>query len=244
MRRAAVVVLAAVAIVGWAAADPVTPAIPRQDAPIDEAPLPVPRSEAPVVVSGVRARVLHRAPLRARPGKRIVRHLGRRTRFKSRTILTVVARRGVWLGVLHEDMPNGRAGWLHERHVRLLASPWTIVVDRSARRAEVRRDGRVVQRFPVGVGRRASPTPLGRFGITDRLVAGPGLPYGCCILALSGRQKNLPQGWPGGDRLALHGTPSDRVGGEQSAGCLHVRERDLRPLIRRVPAGTRVDVVS
>jgi hypothetical protein len=244
MRRAVALGLATVAFAGWSAADPVAPAVAPPAAPVPDPAAPAERSEALQVVTGVRARVLHRAPLRARPGKRVVRQLGRRTRFRSRTILTVVARRGVWLGVLHEDMPNGRAGWVHERHVRLHPAPWSIEVDRSARRAVVRHEGKVVQRFAVGVGRPGSPTPLGRFGITDRLLAGSGLPYGCCILALSGRQRNLPQGWPGGDRLALHGTPGDRVGGASSAGCLHVRERDLRRLIRRVPAGTRVDVVA
>jgi lipoprotein-anchoring transpeptidase ErfK/SrfK len=243
MRRAVALGAATVAFTGWAAADPVAPSVAPSRVPAERAQAPAARSEALELVTGVRARVLHRAPLRARPGKRIVRQLERRTRFRSRTILTVVARRGVWLGVLHEDMPNGRAGWVHERHVRLLPAPMTIEVDRSERRAVVRRDGQVVKSFRVGVGRPSSPTPLGRFGITDRLIAGSGLPYGCCILALSGRQPNLPQGWPGGDRLAFHGTPGDRVGGAQSAGCLHVRNRDLRRLLRLVTAGTRVDVV-
>ncbi len=251
MRRAVALGLATVAFAGWTVADPVAPAVPpppsgvaAQAAPPAPPPPSSPggRSEAPQVVKGVRARVLHRAPLRARPGKRVVRRIGRRTRFRSRTILTVVARRGVWLGVLHEDLPNGRAGWVHERHVRLLSAPMRIVVDRSARRAEVLRDGQVVKRFTVGVGRPGSPTPLGRFGITDRLLAGSGLPYGCCILALSGRQPKLPPGWPGGDRLAFHGTPGDAVGAATSSGCMRVRERDLRRLMRTIPVGTRVDV--
>jgi lipoprotein-anchoring transpeptidase ErfK/SrfK len=107
----------------------------------------------------------------------------------------------------------------------------------------VRVRGRVVDAFRVGVGRRGSPTPTGRFAITDRLLAGSGLPYGCCVLALSGRQPNLPSGWNGGDRLAFHGVGDEsRVGRATSAGCLHVRERDLRPLMRRVRAGTRVTI--
>lgn len=36
-------------------------------------------------------------------------------------------------------------------------------------------------------------------------------PYGCCVLALTGRQPNVPQGWKGGNRLAIHGTPNVRT---------------------------------
>ena len=116
------------------------------------------------------------------------------------------------------------------------------MVDRSERRLHVRRDGREVEAFPVAVGRPGSPTPVGRFAVTDRLTAKPGSPYGCCILALSGRQTRLPPGWPGGDRLALHGTTTGVVGGAYSSGCVRIREADLRRLMKRIPVGTRVTV--
>jgi hypothetical protein len=83
---------------------------------------------------------------------------------------------------------------------------------------------------------------VGRFAVTDRLIPRSGSPYGCCILALSGRQTSLPPGWTGGDRLALHGTTSGLVGGAYSSGCVRVREADLRRLMDRIPVGTRVTV--
>ena len=100
--------------------------------------------------------------------------------------------------------------------------------------------GRVVRRVPVGVGAAASPTPTGRFAITDKLdgSAFSAAAYGCCILALSGHQHDLPAGWRGGDRLAIHGGPA----GASSAGCLHATERDLRWLMRRLPTGTLVTI--
>ena len=63
--------------------------------------------------------------------------------------------------------------------------------------------------------------------------------YGCCILALSGHQTNLPPGWTGGDRLAIHGG-SDRGRGQH--GCLHADEADLRYLMRVVPLGTQITI--
>ncbi|HEX2088112.1 MAG TPA: L,D-transpeptidase [Solirubrobacteraceae bacterium] len=190
------------------------------------------------------AGVLRRTALRESPGGAVVARIGTKTQFDGPQILAVVARRGRWLGVLHEAMPNGRAGWIRAGDARLYSAPWRIVVDRSDRVATVLRRGRVVERFTVGIGAPGSPTPLGRFAVTDRLVTG-GLrsAYGCCILALSGRQPSLPAGWPGGDRLAIHGTPDDRrVGRADSAGCLVAGAAVMRRLLRRLPVGTRVDI--
>jgi lipoprotein-anchoring transpeptidase ErfK/SrfK len=186
--------------------------------------------------------VLRRVQLRAAPGGRALRTIGRRTSMRGPQILAIVARRGEWYGVLHPSMPNGRAGWIPTDSVKLLREPWELVVDRSERRLHVLRDGREVERFPVTVGRSGSPTPTGRFAVTDRLTPAPGSPYGCCILAISGRQTRLPPGWPGGDRLALHGTTTNLVGGAYSSGCVRIRDRDLKRLMKRIPIGTRVTV--
>lgn len=201
---------------------------------------------ATVPVRRVGALVRRRTVLRARPGLdgRWVDVLGRRTGFDGRQLLAVVAHRPGWVGVLHPSLANGRAGWIPADAVRVVERRWELEVDRSERVVRARYDGRFVARFPVSVGRSSSPTPVGRYAVTDRLRPRGASPYGCCILALSGRQDDLPQGWSGGDRLALHGSPSDAVGEAASAGCLRLRERDLRWLMRRIPVGTRVDVVA
>jgi lipoprotein-anchoring transpeptidase ErfK/SrfK len=97
-------------------------------------------------------------------------------------------------------------------------------------------------RFRVSVGRPGHETPVGRFAVSDRIRTQPGSVYGCCILALTGTQPKLPDGWSGGDRLAFHGSPDDRVGLARSAGCMHVRQRALKRLLKRVPVGTRVTI--
>jgi lipoprotein-anchoring transpeptidase ErfK/SrfK len=96
----------------------------------------------------------------------------------------------------------------------------------------------------VTVGRPGSTTPTGRFSVTDKL-GGPGLSpyYGCCVLALSGTQPNLPAGWSGGDRLAIHGTNDPgSIGTASSAGCLRGGDSDLKRLMRQVPLGTPVEI--
>ena len=74
----------------------------------------------------------------------------------------------------------------------------------------------------MAIGRPESPTPTGRFAVTDKLDGTAfSSTYGCCVVALSGHQHRLPAGWQGGDRLALHGTDApSTVGAAASAGCL------------------------
>ncbi len=190
------------------------------------------------------ARLLAAAELRARPGGRVLARLGMRTEFGSRRVLGVTARRGGWLRVVTSERPNGRAGWISERRARLAGTDWSLHVDRSARRLTLRHGDRVVTRFPVAVGRPGTPTPTGRFAITDKLHPDdPASPYGCCALALSGHQTKLLPGWPGGDRLAIHATPQvQTVGTAASLGCMRARERDVRRLMRSVPVGAPVFV--
>jgi lipoprotein-anchoring transpeptidase ErfK/SrfK len=100
-----------------------------------------------------------------------------------------------------------------------------------------------VRRISVAIGAAETPTPPGDFYVTDKLEGGDFGPYyGCCILALSGRQPNLPRGWSGGDRLAIHGSLTPTWGNAVSNGCLHAAETDLRFLMRWVPLGTYVRV--
>jgi lipoprotein-anchoring transpeptidase ErfK/SrfK len=224
---------------------PTAPVLARRAAFEDARLPPVPAgSDAVVPVKHTAALIERRTVLRARPGGRRVGVVGRRTGFGGRQVVSVVGHRPGWLGVLHPRMPNGTTGWIPIDAARVVRSRWSLAVDRSAKRLRVRYDGRFVAVFRAGVGRSASPTPTTRFGITDRLAPAAGSPYGCCILALTGRQRNLPPGWPGGDRLALHGSPGGGVGQAVSSGCVRLRDEDMRWLMRRIPAGTRLDVVA
>jgi lipoprotein-anchoring transpeptidase ErfK/SrfK len=159
--------------------------------------------------------------------------------------VAAATRRDGWVGVRLAERRNDELGWIRERDVRWVPLRTRVDVDLSARRLLLRRDGKVVLRVRVAVGAPGNPTPTGRFGVTDHLRPGPGGPYGCCILALSGHQTKLPPGWPGGDRLAIHGTTNETtIGGAVSSGCLRARAADLRVLMRRVPVGATVVVTA
>ena len=176
----------------------------------------------------------------ARAGGRRIGRIGPRTAFGSRSTVAVVRRRPGWVGILWSALPNGEVGWIRDdRAVEHGHTAFRVLVDRSARRLRLVRAGRTVLATTVEVGRPGSETPLGTFAVTDKLDGHRfSASYGCCILALSGRQPNLPPGWRGGDRLAIHGT-----GGKSgSAGCVAVGAASLRRLMDTVPAGTLVTI--
>lgn len=184
--------------------------------------------------------------LRARPnGPRTV-ELAQATEFGSPQTLGVVRERGRWLGVTTAALPNGVVGWIHRDHpaIALARTRWSIHADVSRRRIVLRRDGRTVRRLDVAVGRPGSPTPTGRFAVTDKLSGGRFGPYyGCCVLAISATQPKTPPGWTGGNRMAIHGTDDPgSIGAAASAGCLRAADGDLRVLIERVPLGTPVAI--
>jgi hypothetical protein len=195
----------------------------------------------------LRIRWGRRVSLRVRPHGHVFRRIGPRTEFGSRQTLAVAERRGRWLGVTSSERRNGRLAWVDGRS-RALERHRTRVslrLDLSRRRLSLRAGGRTLRSAAVGTGAAASPTPTGRFAVTDKLSgARYGGVYGCCILALSGRQEKPPAGWRGGSRLAIHGTPgrSAAVAGG-SAGCVRADVRMLGVLMRRVPLGTPVFVV-
>jgi hypothetical protein len=210
--------------------------------PAPEAPRVPPARPAPSGPLG--ARLLRRTQLRERPGGRVVRAVGPLTGYGSERVLAVVERRGRWLGVLSDHMPNSRVAWIPAAGAELLHEPYRMDVDLSARLLTVRREGRVVRRVRVAIGRPGNSTPTGRFAVTDSLRIGPGSPaYGCCALALTGRQPNVPQGWSGGDRVAIHGTMNEAtIGTPASSGCMRAGDGDMRWLLRRITLGSQVRI--
>ena len=183
--------------------------------------------------------------LRARPFGRVVARVGALTSFGSPKALGVVTtRRGRWLAVTEAGVDGNRVVWVDARSggLRFSHTRLELEVDVSERTLSVLRDRTVLRRFGVGVGAFDSPTPTGHFAVTDKLDGRNfSAAYGCCILALSAIQPNLPAGWSGGNRVAIHGTlsPSD-FGHAVSAGCVHARDGDLRYLMRIAPLGTPV----
>jgi hypothetical protein len=197
-----------------------------------------PSAPLPHLVAHVRRTVA----LRARPFGPVVARLGTRTPFGSPQALSVIrSSRGRWLAVTTPELGNRTLGWVDARAGGLAYTRTRLAleIDLSRRVLLVRSGRRVLRSASVGIGRPGSPTPTGRFAVTDKLDGAAINPvYGCCILALSAHQTNVPAGWRGGDRMAIHAGPLGAV----SAGCVHAAEGDLRYLMRLVPLGTPVTI--
>ena len=186
-----------------------------------------------------------RIELFKRPGEEPVERVGPRTEFGSRTVLSVVSRRGRWLRIASPLPEDNRRLWVRvdRRRLRFENTDVAIHVSLSERSVEVRRGGQLVRRFRVTIGAAGSSTPIGRFGVTDLIVGGLNPVYGCCAVALSAHQPDLPSGWIGGDRVAIHGTTGP-VGSAASSGCLRATDGDVSRLTREVPLGAPVFVTG
>ena len=190
------------------------------------------------------AYVTGRTTLYREPGGKPRIRLSAKTEWDSPRVFGVVRRRGDWISVQAPELDNGELAWMPVSSARLDCVRWSMYADLSRRRLLVKRDGEVVRRFTIAIGRKRNPTPVGRFSVTDKLrVTDKGSPYGCCVLALTGHQTKLPPSWPGGDRLAVHATRElSSLGRPASLGCMRVTSAQARWLIKTIPLGAPVFV--
>jgi L,D-transpeptidase catalytic domain len=177
--------------------------------------------------------------VRARPNGRVLGTLPGRTPLGTASWLWAVAlsRNDGWARVVLPWHPNGRTGWVRLRGHRVIHTRTWVQADLSRRRVMLMHGSRLVRSFPAAMGAPGSPTPIGRFSVTDPISTGdPSGPFGWYAFGLSGHQPNLPAGWSGGDQLAIHAS----IGTPASAGCLRVSASALWVLKRALHPGTPV----
>jgi hypothetical protein len=136
---------------------------------------------------------------------------------------------------------GGRSGWIRLGGLRRDTTWVHAHVDLSERVLRVYQRDRLVLRTRTAIGAAASPTPRGRYFVTDRIAFPAGHSLGRFAFGISGIQPNLPAGWSGGDQLAIHGTnvPSS-IGQAASAGCVRVPAGALERLKPLLHLGTPV----
>jgi L,D-transpeptidase catalytic domain len=166
-----------------------------------------------------------------------------RTPLGTPTWLLVTRRRGRHARVL-VPFAGGATAPLDLRGAALRWTSMRVRVDVRRLRLAVYRGAHLLGRFAIAAGSPATPTPVGRFTVTDRVRFAPGGPYGPFALGISARQRHLPSDWTGGDQVAIHGTDDPTsLGNRVSLGCIRVPDAAL-PLLRRVPLGAPVTVTG
>jgi hypothetical protein len=184
------------------------------------------------------------ATVRAWPGGKAIGTMARTTPLGSHSWAWAVSTtpRGRWGRIVLPWRPNGQTGWIDLRGRSLVRTATWVKADLSRRTVTLLRGRRAVATFRAATGAPSTPTPTGRFSVTDLVATGdPYGPFGWYAFGLSGHQPNLPAGWGGGDQLAIHGTnaPSS-IGTAASAGCLRVSAAALSVLKAQLRLGTPV----
>jgi len=179
-----------------------------------------------------------------RPGARRSRRVRARV-FEGQRIplrFMVLARRKGWVRVQLPKRPNRSSGWVRRGDVRLLTTPYRIVIDRRKRRLTLLKRGRFAKRVPIALGTAATPTPRGRYFVTDVIRSNDPF-YGPYALGLSAYSPVLTS-YAGADgQLGIHGTNQpESIGRRVSAGCIRVDNKLIRRLARMIPLGTPVTI--
>jgi lipoprotein-anchoring transpeptidase ErfK/SrfK len=149
----------------------------------------------------------------------------------------------VWVRVRLPVLPNGTTGWVPRSTLRGYQQVRTeLVVDRARLTATLRRDGRVVFRAPVGIGRARWPTPTGHFTVRSKLTDYASPFYGPIAFGTTARSAVLTD-WPAGGFIGIHGTNQPQlIPGRVSHGCIRLRNHDLLRLARLLPVGTPLTI--
>jgi lipoprotein-anchoring transpeptidase ErfK/SrfK len=137
--------------------------------------------------------------------------------------------------------PNGVAGFVPARDVRVDKLDTRIIVELSKRQLVLYRDGEPVLRSAVAIGAPGTPTPTGRYYVNQRLIASdPGGPWGPSALGISAFSDVL-QEWIQGGPIGIHGTndPSS-IGHAVSHGCVRLPTDVLVRVFNAADAGTPV----
>lgn len=161
------------------------------------------------------------------------------------TVLLVLERRVVgeqeWIRLLLPRRPNGISGWVLSDLLTFRKNPMRIVIDQSERRTYVYRSGVLVLLARNAIGTSATPTPIGRFAIAEKVLTPPSGFLGPVVMPTTGYSETLNE-YAGGDgRFALHGTSLPALlGTRASHGCIRHRNDTILRISRMVSVGTPI----
>ena len=149
--------------------------------------------------------------------------------------------RPTWFRVRVRTYPNGTLGWIRAGTMATSRIRARIVIDVSSHKLFLYKRGRLVLRTPVAVGKSSTPTPRGKFYITQRFVlTNPHGAYGARALGISAFSDVL-RSWREGGPVGIHGTNEPfSIGRPVSHGCVRLPESAMLRVFAQVPLATPV----
>ena len=166
--------------------------------------------------------------------------------FGTDLAMLVVAENAGWLQVQLPVRPNGTTAWVKAASFTTETHTYHAEVQLSQHRLRVWNDDELIADTATVVGASATPTPLGRFYVNDRIPnADPSGSYGPWILSLSAHSEVLETFAGGRPVIAIHGTNRpDLLGTDASNGCVRIPNDIVALLAELVPLGTPVDIIA
>ncbi len=161
-----------------------------------------------------------------------------------RVVFLALRRRQGWVNVQLPVRPDGARAWVRRADVELRTNPYRVVVDLQDRRLTAYAHDRRIATTAIGVGQAVSPTPTGRYFITDLLrPPDPHGFYGPYAFGLSAYSP-VYTSFAGGDgQVGIHGTNTPSVlGSDVSHGCIRVANALITRLASTLPLGTPVEI--
>jgi lipoprotein-anchoring transpeptidase ErfK/SrfK len=158
-------------------------------------------------------------------------------------VFVVTEQRGPWLRVQVPVRPDGSEGWVRASDVALSTIDTRVVITLGTRTLQAFAGDQLLAQTEVVIGAPATPTPTGRFFVTDYTARVPTGSYGPWVLPLSAFSQVMDRFSDGVPVIAMHGTNHpEYVGQNRSNGCIRMPNAVVQTLRDHLPLGTPVDI--
>jgi lipoprotein-anchoring transpeptidase ErfK/SrfK len=158
-------------------------------------------------------------------------------------VFVITEDRGQWLKVQVPSRPQGAEGWVNRDQVEVSSHSYRVEIDVSDRRLVLRNGDEILIDEPVVGGAAGTPTPTGRFYVTDFVAKRAGGSFGPWVLPVSAFSEEMDWFSYGVPVIALHGTNKPQlVGSAASNGCIRMPDGTISHIRETIPLGTPVVV--
>ena len=150
--------------------------------------------------------------------------------------------RGAWIQVHLSARPNGSTGWIRAHELTLQRLDYSLQVSTAENTVSLYRNAELVSTFVAATGTGGTPTPVGRFYLTE-LLAPTNQGYGPYAFGVSAFSDAVTSFGGGPGQIGLHGTDDTAsIGTAASHGCIRLSNEDITTLAGILPLGTPITI--